>query len=116
MSLYIQLGEELISKIVTEFYVKAFADPIIGHFFFHNDRESITQKQISFALRMLGGPSPFKGKPLLGLHKPLAIRPPHFGRRQVLMAQTCNELGLAKEFVDEWMRLEETLRPIIISY
>ncbi len=113
-SLYERIGSDRIRQAVTEFYLRAFDDGIIGHFFFGKDRLEITQKQISFAERMMGGPHPYVGKPLIPVHAELDIRPPHFGRRQVLMKQAALEVGISMELVNEWMKLEEQLRSLII--
>jgi len=113
-SLYERIGSDRIRQAITEFYLRAFDDGIIGHFFFGKDREEITKKQISFAERMLGGPNPYVGKALIPVHAVFDIRPPHFGRRQVLMKQTALEVGIPMELVHEWMRLEEQLRSLVI--
>jgi truncated hemoglobin YjbI len=115
MNLIDRIGKHLVEQAITEFYVRAFADPIIGHFFFHHDRLKLTEKQIEFASRILGGSGRYTGKPLGPVHQKLQIRPAHFGRRQVLMKQVALGVGIAPDLVDEWMRMEEALRPLIVS-
>lgn len=114
MTLYDRIGANLVSEAITEFYRRAFEDGIIGHFFFGKDREEITAKQISFAASMLGGPRNYQGRPLEPVHRAFDIRRPHFDRRQRLMAEVLNELGLDAELRDEWLALEEQLRPLIV--
>lgn len=113
-TLYDKIGADTIVRAITTFYERAFTDMIIGHFFFEKDRADITAKQIAFATAMLGGPRNYRGKPLGLAHNDLDIRPPHFGRRQVLMAEVLDELGLAPELRDAWLELEESLRPLIL--
>jgi truncated hemoglobin YjbI len=113
VNLFEQIGAETIEKVITEFYIRAFDDIIIGHFFFGKDRLDITKKQIDFATAMLGGPRQYNGKPLETAHESLSIRPPHFGRRQVLMATVLKELNVDDEAAKGWLAMEERLRPLI---
>ena len=114
-TLYDRIGADFVQLAITEFYRRAFVDPIIGHFFFAKDQAAITATQIEFAAAMLGGPRAYRGRPLATVHKTLDIRPPHFGRRQVLMADVLRELGLADELAREWLLLEERLRDVIVK-
>jgi len=114
VSLYNQIGDDLIVRAVTEFYLRAFVDPLIGHFFHRKSITDITEKQIKFARGLLGGPTDYDGQPLETIHSPLKIRPPHFGRRQVLMAEVLEDLGLAPSLATAWLAREEKLRPLIM--
>lgn len=113
--LYEAIGPETIRAAITEFYKRAFADMIIGHFFFGKDREDITAKQIDFATAMLGGPRNYRGKPLREAHTPFVLRHPHFNRRQVLMGEVLKDLALDGELAQAWLALEEQLRPLIVN-
>ena len=100
MSLYEKIGEEFIRKAIYEFYRRAFDDMMIRHFFIHSDIEEISAKQTDFAIAMLGGPARYQGLPLKDAHLGFSIRPPHFGRRQVIMKEVLVDLGLAEELRD----------------
>jgi len=113
-SLYSAIGAAFIEAAITEFYRRAFVDGIIGHFFVGKDQAAITAQQIDFATALLGGPKNYRGRPLASVHAELQIRPPHFGRRQVLMREVLLEKGLATELCDAWLALEESLRPLIL--
>jgi truncated hemoglobin YjbI len=115
MNLYLEIGKDKIEAAITEFYVRAFADPIISHFFFGHDRLALTKKQIQFACRMLGSTERYTGKSLAIAHKNIDVRPAHFGRRQVLMKEVAIAVGIDPTLVHEWMKLEELLRPIIVK-
>lgn len=115
-TLYQSIGLEFISQAIGEFYVRAFRDPIISHFFFHHDRQDLTQKQITFAAAMLGAREiTYKGKPLLQAHARLPLTAVHFNRRQVLMAEVLADLGLDPRLQEQWLALEERLRPLIVN-
>ncbi len=113
--MYEAIGADFVQRAIARFYVLAFEDGILAHFFFGKDREEITRQQVDFAGAMLGGPVKYRGKPLAAAHRGLAIRGPHFGRRQVLMREVLDELGLAAELADAWMAREEALRPLIVN-
>jgi hemoglobin len=114
-TLYDLIGPAFIEKAVTEFYRRAFVDPMISHFFFHSDINHITKEQIDFASAMLGGPQNYRGKSLKAAHAPFSIRPPHFGRRQILMAEVLIDLELDKELAAQWLTLENQFKNVIIN-
>ena len=115
MSLYSAIGESFVRDAITEFYVRAFADPIIGHLFMHSDRAHITKQQIDFATNLLGGPRLYAGKSLREAHQRLPLKPTHFMRRQVIMREVLTDLGLDAELVARWLALEDQLRALIIT-
>ncbi len=115
LSLYDQLGEDLITRVITEFYERAFKDLMIGHFFLHKDQKDLTAKQIAFTRGMLGGPRLYQGKSLPSAHDSLAIRPPHFGRRSVLMRDVMADLNVPDDLAQAWLKLEEEFKPIILQ-
>ena len=113
--LYDQIGHALITRAVAEFYKRAFADVMIGHFFFKSDINHITNQQIAFVSAMLGGPLTYQGLPLKPAHKPFLIRPVHFNRRQVLMREVLDDLGLDPKLRDAWLAIEDQFRQVIIN-
>jgi hemoglobin len=114
-SLYDQISGEFVAKAIAEFYRRAFKDGIIGHFFVNSDLAEITRLQTDFASALLGGPRRYRGKPLAIAHRPFIIKRPHFGRRQVLMAEVLDDFGLDPKLRDAWLTLEDQLRPLIIN-
>jgi hemoglobin len=113
--LYDQIGHAFIAKAVAEFYKRAFADVMIGHFFFKSDITHITAQQTSFVSAMLGGPKSYTGKPLKPAHKPFLIRTVHFNRRQVLMREVLEDLGLDPSLTNAWLAVEEQFRGVIVN-
>jgi truncated hemoglobin YjbI len=108
-----ETGQDQIEKIVRSFYERAFFDGIIGHFFFNHNHEDLIAKQTAFAKAMLGGPVTYKGKPLGSVHKSLGINDAHFGRRQVIMREVLEEHKIPAHLAEQWLALEERLRPLI---
>ena len=117
MSLYDQLGGfNQIHRIISKFYDKAFADPIIGHFFFGKDKSHLIHQQSHFAATMLGGKThPYHGPAMSAAHSKLRINNAHFGRRQVLMRETLEEEGVATSISQRWLQLEEGFRSLILN-
>ena len=115
ISLFTRIGEDFVVKAIREFYARAERDGIIGHFFLGKDLEHIISMQIVFATALLGGPRNYKGKPLGPAHDVLPLRPPHFGRRQILMREVLDDLGLDAELKEGWLALEEQLKPVIMG-
>lgn len=114
-SLYARIGRPFIELAIAEFYQRAFSDGIIGHFFFTHDQAHLTAQQIEFVTGLLGGPGHYRGKPLPLAHAKLSIRPPHFARRQVLMAEVLRDLGLAEDLINAWLGREEQLRAFVMQ-
>ena len=113
-SLYDDLGATKIREVVSIFYERAFVDPIIGHFFHGKQHSELVDKQVGFAIAMLGGPrGTYVGRPLASVHHVLPIRGAHFARRQVLMREVLTELGVEPSVAERWLALEEQLRPLI---
>ncbi len=112
---YQLIGPEKIRAVLTDFYIKAFNDPIIGHFFFEKDINDITNKQVQFASSMLGGPEGYTGLPLKKAHEKLQFRRPHFGRRQVLMKEALEAHQVPPNTVAYWLEQEEKIIDLLRS-
>ena len=53
-TLFEQIGETNIRKIIEDFYDKAFMDPLISHFFFSKDKRRLIEMQVVFSAILLG--------------------------------------------------------------
>lgn len=117
-NLYDEIGEDFINKAITEFYNRAFQDPIIGHFFFKSNISSLIEKQIIFSSILLGCSKKkhdHPNKSLKHVHHPLKIREAHFNRRQKLFATVLNDLKLDKHLSNKWLEKENKLRSQIVN-
>ena len=103
MNLFNQIGEKKISAIIRDFYDAAFLDPIIGHFFFHHDKEDLIRKQVAFSIGLLGGPKTNFGRSIDAAHRQLNINKAHFGRRQVLFAEILKKHEVEEGLAEEWL-------------
>lgn len=115
MTLYEEIGPEFIAKAIREFYTRAFEDSMICHFFIKSDFEHLVELQTQFAVAMLDGPKEYRGKSLDSAHQSFHIRPPHFGRRQVIMSEVLQDLALAPHLQTKWLDREDKFRSKILK-
>jgi hemoglobin len=115
VSLYDQIGPERLLRILTIFYEQAQRDGIIGHFFFDKDHTQLVERQMAFTARLLGGPDLYQGKPIAAVHQPLAVRKPHFMRRQIMMSEVARLEGVDETTIQKWLALESQLQPLVLS-
>jgi len=109
-------GYDDLEKVIREFYTRAFRDPLIGHFFFHKDHETLIRQQTTFTLNMLGleGPA-YQGKNLKTAHSELPLTNVHFNRRRVLLREVLDGSALSEDIKNTWLEKEERLRPLIVN-
>ncbi len=116
LSLYEQIGAETIAQVIIEFYQRAFADPLIGHFFHRVNRAHIVSQQIVFSSCMLGAKEQsYQGKSLREAHHRLPLNEVHFRRRQKLLQEVLGESTIAPSLATQWLSLEEKLKGLIIN-
>ena len=109
-------GFQQILGVVRRFYVKAFRDPIIGHFFFQKDHEHLIRMQASFVMSMLGlSEESYRGRPLRLVHKGLPLAHVHFNRRMVLLGEELEKSDIPQAWGRRWLELEERFRPQIVN-
>ncbi len=113
--LYEQIGKSTIEAIITRFYSRCLNDPMIQHFFWKLDHEQLSRMQVDFVTGILGGPSTYRGRPLSKIHNGMNIRTPHFMRRQQLLRESMEELGLDGALATSWLELEAKLMPLVLD-
>lgn len=119
MTLYESIGADFITRAINEFYTRAVEDPLIGHFFFKVDIDTLISKQIIFSSRLLGSKAKTsKDEPstrsLRSVHAPLKINSVHFARRQKLLENVLADLGLSEPLRTAWLNLEGQLKASIV--
>lgn len=115
-TLFEKIGEEKMREIIEAFYIKAFSDSMISHFFFNKDREHLTKMQFLFTASNFGSKAhQYPGKPMKLAHTGLPFKNVHFDRRKVLMLESMKEAGLSEDLSDAWIYMEEKFRKLIVS-
>ena len=115
MNIYQKLGEQGITAIVTQFYLRAFSDPIIGHFFFRKNHDLLLKGQLAFTIAMLGGPNNYRGRSMHSIHKNLPIKNAHFNRRLTLLREMMEKFQIDADSIHKWLAQEEKLRHKVVT-
>lgn len=77
-SLYEKLGgEDVIGKVVENFYKRVMEDESVNHFFRDTDMAKQLRHQTAFISYALGG-APYTGRSMAAAHKGLNLQPGHF--------------------------------------
>ena len=87
-TLYDQIGDSELQKLINSFYAKVFVSPIISPLFNQTNAESIKDKQYRFLTQFLGGPPRYIEK----------YGPPQMRKRHIPHA-------ISNEAKEEWLRL-----------
>ena len=97
-SLYDRIGgEEAISGMVVEFYVKVMADPELSPFFKNTQIDRLHRMQREFFSAALDGPIQYTGRPLHSVHAGMGIKPEHMKRFVGHMLDTLERFDLSED-------------------
>ncbi|NUN16375.1 MAG: group 1 truncated hemoglobin [Myxococcales bacterium] len=108
-------GEVGLRRILVDFYDRLFADVMVGYFFRNSDKSHLVERQLQFMGKALGGPQEYQGLPLTAAHAPFPIRPGHFHRRHVLLADTLRDHHAPIWAAERWLELDLRLRTSILQ-
>jgi len=87
-------GEPTIEKMVTAFYQRVLADPLLAPFFENTSIEKLGKMQIAFFRIALGGGEPDKMPSLYASHRGRGIKSVHLSRFTELLVETLKEVGI----------------------
>lgn len=96
-------GEPVVRAIVDAFVDRMVADPIIGFRFVGADPARIKQHEYEHAARALGATTPYTGRPIVPLHRPMRINGGQFRRRLALLRQQIERAGVPLDVVEDWL-------------
>src|SRR5688500_4513270 len=108
-------GEPAIRAVLQALYDKLFVDPMVAFLFDGKDKAHLVEQQIRFASGFLGGPYVYEGKPLPEAHAALPLLAGHFDRRHHLLRQILAKQGVPAHVADEWLRVDQALRPSVLK-
>ena len=109
------ISEETIYSIISDFYENAFQDVIIGHFFMGKDHAKLIRNQFEFSKALLGKKAKYSGLPIPTAHKPFFIGETHYRRRQILLRESMSKFGVVKSQQDAWLEKEDSLKHLIFK-
>ena len=87
-------GAESVEQLVTAFYQRVLADPLISHFFADTEIEKLKRMQIAFFSIALGGGEPDTMSSLSEVHRGRGIERQHLTRFTELLIETLEEIGI----------------------
>ena len=115
-SLYDRIGgQAAVRAVIQSLYDLLFDDVLVGFLFDGKDKARLVELQTSFTCAFLGGPERYEGKSLPEAHAALPLLPGHFDRRHHLLEQVLVRHGVPKAVRDEWLRIDEALRPSVLA-
>jgi hemoglobin len=118
-SLYEQLGgDAMVAKMVTIFYGKVIADPLLRPFFEGMDMRRQQAMQKAFLITAFGGPNAYSGRDMRRAHERLVQRgmgDAHFDAVVTHLDTTLVELQVNKTLRDWARALTESLRKDILG-
>jgi hemoglobin len=115
MSLFDEIGEEPLRRVMRAFYDRLFEDPMIGFLFAGKDKAKLVEHQVWFTARFLGGPSRYEGRSIPDAHAALPILPGHFDRRHQILREVLEAHAVPAAVRDEWLRVDQSLRYAVIK-
>jgi hemoglobin len=112
-TLFDQLGELKLRKIIDTFIDRVFADRMIGFFFRKADKDRIKHMEYQLAANFLGANIEYQGRPLQRAHARHPIMGGHFARRKQILKETLELYEVAENIKEAWLKHTEDLRPLI---
>ena len=111
-----ELGVGQLEPMIREFYDTLFDDVLVGFLFTPHDKESLVASQMRWLRAHLGDRSgSWDGGSIRALHEHLPILAGHFDRRHYVLRQLLQRWDVPAHVQDEWLRLDESLRPLVIN-
>ena len=87
-------GRPAIEQLITAFYQRVLADPLLTPFFKETAIEKLQRMQIAFFTIALGGPEPEEMPSLNRAHRGRGIESKHLTRYTELLVETLEEVGI----------------------
>lgn len=116
MSLYERIGgEAAVNAAVDVFYRKVLMDDRISEFFDTVDMESQHVKQKAFLSMVFGGPNDYSGKDMREAHKHMDLTEEHFTAVAENLVSTLEELGVAKDDIDEIVSIALSVKGDVLN-
>ena len=107
-------GFSTVSKIVLSLYDRLLDDDDVGPFFDDVDLPKLIDHQTKFISALLGGPASFGDDRLRQVHRHLEINHTDMDEMATLLAEALTMHNMARDDIDEVMRLIESKRPLIV--
>jgi hemoglobin len=108
-------GEERLYELISDFYDRLFADPIIGFIFQGHDPERLVETQIEYLRARLGDEEvEYTGESIRASHENLPITVGHFDRRHEILKEVLDDWDVEGVAREEWLELDAALRDLVV--
>lgn len=103
-------GASALRAVLEDFYERVFDDVMIGFFFRGKDRERLVEKELEFAMQLLGADVEYTGRTIVDAHGSHRIMGGQFARRTQILRETMRDHGLPEPVQQAWIKHTEELR------
>jgi hemoglobin len=110
VTLFDRIGGDELRRVLTDFYERVFADPMIGFLFAGKNKHRLIQKEWEMTARLLGAEVRYTGRPLREAHAASPILGGHFERRLVLLEETLADHQVDPAVREVWLDHTRALR------
>jgi NAD(P)H-flavin reductase/ferredoxin/truncated hemoglobin YjbI len=104
-----------LTRILTDFYERVFADPRLAPFFHNVTKERAIQKQYEFLREMFARDCTFFGLRPFNAHHWMVISDELFDYRERLIESCMRRYGLAPHLIRRWLALHEAFRRELVK-
>ncbi len=104
-------GREVIFRIHSKFYAKAFDHPVLGQFFRGKHEDILARNQTDFMVAAFGGENRYKGDTPAFVHMHMFITQEQLILREALLRDCIEAEGLNKRIVDCWLDVDRRFWP-----
>lgn len=116
MSLYDDIGgEAALRAVLTAFYDRVFADPMIGYLFMGQDKARLVELELQFTARVMGADVRYTGRSIRAAHAAHSIRKGHFHRRNRLLEETLCDHDVPPHVIEAWLSHARSLERAVLS-
>jgi NAD(P)H-flavin reductase/truncated hemoglobin YjbI len=106
---------EAMMAILTDFYTRAFDDPVLSPYFAGVTRQRLIEKVYSFMRQIFTGEKLYFGDRPRNAHHWMVISDEVFDYREELLASCMRRHGLARRLIERWQAIEESYRGGIVK-
>jgi len=115
-SIYARIGgREAVEAVVSDFYDRVFADPLLEPYFEDVDREALYAHQVQFVSAVAGGPVSYDGADMQEAHEGMGITGEAFDRVAAYLGEALSENGVAEDDVETIVDEVAALEPEVVD-
>jgi hemoglobin len=108
-------GRPGLEAILSDFYDRVFADPMIGYLFKGKSRERLVELEVQFTARALGAMTDYEGRGMRAAHATLRITGGQFDRRLQILRETLRDHQVDGEVQAAWLSHGRALRRAVVA-